>query len=586
MAVRILKLIYIFIIAFTSTLLADKKFKVVCTTTIIFDITQNIAKNKHEIKCLMPVGGDPHIYEPTPGDAKVVADADLILKNGLFLEGWLDELINNAISPDQVIMVSDGIEPIKSDNIHQSPDPHVWMNPLNGIIFAENIKNTFCRLDEENKAFYESNFNEYAQKLRKTDKYIQSQISKIPTEKRVLITSHDAFKYFGLRYGINVQAAMGTSTDAEVQIADINKLIETIKVSKVDAIFVETTINPKLIGQIAADQGIKIGGKLFADSLGEPNSESGTYIGMLTYNVNVISNALVNSKNNFLLENIQLIALLGSAIFLFVWAFIWLFVKIKPLKKSNLDWDKYQIEVRNLTVTYERKTVLSNINFALDSGKLYGLLGPNGAGKSTLFKSILGLIKPDTGIVLINGQEVGEIRDKIAYIPQKEEIDWSFPATVFDIVLTGRLPIKKQFEMYSIEDNLKAKQAIEKMGLTEFSKRKISDLSGGQQQRVFIARALCQEAEVLFFDEPFVGVDITTEEKIIFIIKKLVQEQKTVIMIHHDLSKVKEYFDQIIMVNQRLITFGSTPEVFNNENITKTYGGRLAILQESDKYVF
>jgi ABC-type Mn2+/Zn2+ transport system ATPase subunit len=275
-----------------------------------------------------------------------------------------------------------------------------------------------------------------------------------------------------------------------------------------------------------------------------------------------------------------------SALFLFVWAFFWLYFKIKPLKESNENWNNYKIEVKNITVSYEKKTVLSNINFNLESGKVYGLLGPNGAGKSTLFKTILGLIKPDSGSIIINSKTVDEIRDKIAYIPQKEEIDWSFPATVFDIVLTGRLPSKSRFGTYSKSDKEKANAAIQRMGLVELRNRQIGDLSGGQQQRVFIARALCQEAEVLFFDEPFVGVDITTEEKIIAIIKKLAEEKKTIVMIHHDLSKVKDYFDFVIMVNQLLIAFGPTSQVFNNDNIAKTYSGRLAILQETDKYVF
>ncbi len=225
------------------------------------------------------------------------------------------------------------------------------------------------------------------------------------------------------------------------------------------------------------------------------------------------------------------------------------------------------------------------------------MLGPNGAGKSTLFKTILGLIKPDTGSIIINGKTIEDVRDKIAYIPQKEEIDWSFPATVFDIVLTGRLPHKSRFETYSKMDKRKTLAAIHRMGLEDLANRQIGDLSGGQQQRVFIARALCQEAEVLFFDEPFVGVDITTEEKIIQIIKKLIQleegkldkesfKKKTIIMIHHDLAKVKDYFDYVILINQLLIAFGPTHQTFNNENIAKTYSGRLAILQETDKYVF
>ena len=573
------------ILLFFITTITFAKPKVVCTTTIIYDIAQNIAQDKVQLICLMPVGGDPHIYEPVPGDAQKVADADMILKNGLFLEGWLEKLINNKPS-NTIYAAANGIEAIQNKNLHASPDPHAWMDAKLGMIYAANIKNALVATNPANANFYEQNFQTYLQKLIALDQYIADKINSIPEKKRVLITSHDAFRYFGRHYGIRVEAALGTSTDAEAQIGDINNLIKIIKETSIGAIFIEATINPKLIYQLATDQGIKIGGKLYADSVGDPKSGAGTYIDMLRYNADTIANGLIGTGDDKIVVDVQVIALISSALFLFIWAFVWIYLKIKPNNHTKMDWHQYSIEVKNLSVSYEKKTVLTNINFTLQSGKLYGLLGPNGAGKSTLFKSILGLITPDSGEVIINGQKVSDIRNKIAYIPQKEEIDWTFPATVFDIVLTGRLPEKSQFELYSTIDKKKTTEAIQKMGLSEFANRQISDLSGGQQQRVFIARALCQEAEVLFFDEPFVGVDITTEEKIIAIIKKLVEERKTVIMIHHDLSKVKEYFDQIIMVNQRLIACGSTSALFTNENIAKTYGGRLAILQETDKYVF
>lgn len=592
---KISTLVFIFSFGYSFLTLGDSKSvtkpanakpKVLCTTTIIHDIAKNIAGDKMDLVCLMPVGGDPHIYEPTPGDAKKVADAEIIIKNGFFLEGWLDELIESAAKTNAIYVASEGIEPIKSVNSHGSPDPHAWMNPLLGIEFARNIKEAFQENDVQNATFYEANFQKYKAQLLELEQYIQSKIKLIPQKQRVLITSHDAFRYYGNQFGIRVESALGNTTDAEVQIGDINRLIDVIHETGISSIFIESTINPKLLNQLAQDHGVKIGGKLFGDSVGDENSGASTYIDMLKYDTDVIVKGLSTRNQALEIKQVQTVALIFSALFLFVWAFFWLYFKIKPLKESNENWEKYNVEVKNISVSYEKKTVLSNINFNLESGKIYGLLGPNGAGKSTLFKTILGLIKPDTGSIVINNKTVDEIRDKIAYIPQKEEIDWSFPATVFDIVLTGRLPHKSRFETYSKLDKDKAHSAIHRMGLDELKNRQIGDLSGGQQQRVFIARALCQEAEVLFFDEPFVGVDITTEEKIIAIIKKLASERKTIIMIHHDLSKVKDYFDFVIMINQRLIAFGPTNQIFTNENIAKTYSGRLAILQETDKYVF
>lgn len=578
-------LVLFFAYFYTSYVFA--KPKVLCTTTIIYDIAQNIAKDKVEVLCLMPIGGDPHIYEPTPGDAQKVAEADIVIKNGLFLEGWLDELIAGAARSKPVYVATEGIDPIVSKNVHSSPDPHAWMNPVYGIEYARNIKNALIQNDTENAAFYEDNFQKYKQQLLDLEIYIVAEINRISPQKRVLITSHDAFRYYGNHFGIRVESALGNTTDAEVQIADINRLIAVIKETGISCIFVESTINPKLLNQLATDNGVKIGGNLFGDSIGDEKSGAGTYIDMLKYDTDVIVAGL-SAQSSLKTHTIdaQTFALIFSALFLFGWAFIWLYLRIKPLKKSELTWESYTIDVSNISVSYEKKTVLSNITFTLQSGKVYGLLGPNGAGKSTLFKTMLGLIKPDTGHVLINGVSVEDIRSKIAYIPQKEEIDWSFPATVFDIVLTGRLPHKSKFDTYSALDRQKALHAIQRMGLDDFKNRQIGDLSGGQQQRVFIARALCQEAELLFFDEPFVGVDITTEEKIIQIIKRLAEEKKTIIMIHHDLSKVKDYFDDVIMVNQLLIAYGSTPDTFNNDNISKTYSGRLAILQETDKYVY
>ncbi|MCB0855254.1 MAG: metal ABC transporter ATP-binding protein [Bacteroidetes bacterium] len=241
--------------------------------------------------------------------------------------------------------------------------------------------------------------------------------------------------------------------------------------------------------------------------------------------------------------------------------------------------------MEGLSVSYDRKTALSNIYLNIEPGYVYGLIGGNGSGKSTLFKSILGLVEPDAGNITINESPIDDVRKFISYIPQKEEIDWSFPATVFDIVLMGRYPHQKVFDRLKPEDKQKALQAMEMLGITDLKDKQIGELSGGQQQRAFIARALCQEAEIYMFDEPFVGVDITTENRIIEIVKDLAANGKLVIIIHHDLAKVKDYFDRLVMINQRVIAAGETELVFTDENIKKTYGGRLTILQKTENYL-
>jgi ABC-type Mn2+/Zn2+ transport system ATPase subunit len=239
------------------------------------------------------------------------------------------------------------------------------------------------------------------------------------------------------------------------------------------------------------------------------------------------------------------------------------------------------ISVSGLSVSYEKKRVLTNIFLEMEAGKIYGIVGPNGAGKSTLFKAILGLVEINTGTVKINGKEIETQRKEVVYVPQKNDVDWTFPATVFDIVLMGRYPHKKIFQRLSKADKAMTMDALEEVGMTDFRDRQIGELSGGQQQRVFIARALCQEADIFFLDEPFVGVDMLTEEKIIQILKRLAEQGKTLLVVHHDLSTVEDYFDKVVLLNQRLVAYGDTETTFTKENIGKADGGQLPILHKT-----
>lgn len=240
----------------------------------------------------------------------------------------------------------------------------------------------------------------------------------------------------------------------------------------------------------------------------------------------------------------------------------------------------HPISIKGLSVSYDKKIVLTNIFLEVEAGNVYGIIGPNGAGKSTLFKAILGLVDVNSGHVLINGEPIENQRKNIVYVPQKDDVDWQFPATVMDIVLMGRYPHKKLFQRLDQQDKEAAAAALRQIGIEHLKDRQIGELSGGQQQRVFLARALCQGAGIFLFDEPFVGVDITTEEKIISILKNLASEGKTLLVVHHDLSSVPAYFDKVVLVNQRLIAAGDTKTTFTEANIAKAYGGQLPILQQ------
>lgn len=239
------------------------------------------------------------------------------------------------------------------------------------------------------------------------------------------------------------------------------------------------------------------------------------------------------------------------------------------------------IQISGLSVNYDTQRVLTNVYMSLEPGRLYGVIGPNGAGKSTLFKSILGLTPITSGQITIFGDEIDSHRSDIAYVPQRDEIDWSFPANVMDVVLMGRYPHRTIWQRITKEDRQIARHAIDKVHMGHYVNRQIGRLSGGQQQRVFLARALCQQAQILLLDEPFVGVDLTTEGHIIQILKEEAQRGKTLLVVHHDLSSVRSYFSDVIMINQRLIGYGPVDELFTDDMIAQTYGAQLDILHQS-----
>ncbi|MBK6860037.1 MAG: metal ABC transporter ATP-binding protein [Saprospiraceae bacterium] len=239
----------------------------------------------------------------------------------------------------------------------------------------------------------------------------------------------------------------------------------------------------------------------------------------------------------------------------------------------------YSIEINGLSVAYEHKRVLSNIYLKIEPGFIYGLIGPNGAGKSTLFKSILKEVEPNAGEIKILGSVSKDMLTKIAYVPQRDEVDWQFPATVYDIVSMGRFPHKRLLDRLNTTDRTIILEALDQLDIMKLKDRQIGELSGGQQQRVFLARALCQQSEILLMDEPFVGVDIKTENKIIDILKDLVSKGKTVLVVHHDLDSVMMYFDRVILINQKLMAYGDTKTVFTKENISATYSSQSNLLQ-------
>jgi manganese/zinc/iron transport system ATP- binding protein len=234
------------------------------------------------------------------------------------------------------------------------------------------------------------------------------------------------------------------------------------------------------------------------------------------------------------------------------------------------------VEVTDLTVAYGEKPVLWDVDLEVAPGVLMAIVGPNGAGKTTLIRAILGMLKPAAGQALVYGRPYEEQRRRVAYVPQRGSVDWDFPTSVLDVVLMGRYGRLGWVRRPGSADKAAARTALEQVGMAELSGRQISQLSGGQQQRVFLARALVQEADVYFMDEPFQGVDATTELAIVELLRTLRSGGKTVIAVHHDLQTVPEYFDQVTLLNVRRIASGPVEEVFTEENLRRTYGGRAA----------
>jgi len=239
--------------------------------------------------------------------------------------------------------------------------------------------------------------------------------------------------------------------------------------------------------------------------------------------------------------------------------------------------------VEQLSVHYDKTPVLWEVDFEIPVGLIVGLVGPNGAGKSTLLKTFIGLLRPISGGCTFFGKPYKEVQKKVAYVPQRTSVDWNFPIHVLDVVLMGLYGKRGPLKWIRKEDRALAKQALDRVGMLPFASRQISELSGGQQQRVFLARALLQDADLLLMDEPFAGVDMATEKALMEVFVQLKEEGKTLVIVHHDLTTVKNHFDWVILLNSCLIDCGPVAEVFTEENLKKAYGSAAYLVTETKK---
>ncbi|WP_226799636.1 metal ABC transporter ATP-binding protein [Carnobacterium mobile] len=236
------------------------------------------------------------------------------------------------------------------------------------------------------------------------------------------------------------------------------------------------------------------------------------------------------------------------------------------------------IDVKNLTVTYQDEPALSDVSLTIREQAITGVIGPNGAGKSTLLKGMMGLVKTESGVTTVDNQPLNNVRKEVAYVEQRNTVDLTFPIKVEEAVLLGTFPKLGLFHRPKEREKQKVIESLKKVKMEEFRNRQIGELSGGQLQRVFIARALAQEADIIFLDEPFVGIDMNSEKVIIDLLKQLRDDGKTILVVHHDLSKVTTYFDDLVILNQSLISYGPIAESFTTSNIKAAYGDSMGDL--------
>jgi len=238
------------------------------------------------------------------------------------------------------------------------------------------------------------------------------------------------------------------------------------------------------------------------------------------------------------------------------------------------------LELHDLSVAYHQRPVIYGADLSVPQGKLVGIIGPNGAGKSTLIKAVMDLVPVTSGWVKIFGEPYRKAKRRVAYVPQRESVDWDFPVSVMDVVLMGRYGRLGLVRRPRKQDREAAELALERVKMSSFANRQISNLSGGQQQRVFLARALAQESDLYLMDEPFTGVDAATESAIVSLLKELKALGKTILVVHHDLTTAERYFDMLLLLNMRVVAFGETKDIFTVDLLQKTYGGRLTILHD------
>ena len=293
-------LLAVFLAASGAAAPAQKKFNVVASFSVLGDMVKNVGGDRIEVTTLVGPNGDTHVYEPTPADAKAVAGADLVVVNGLGFEGWMDRLIQASGYKGAAVVASKGVEPRKMTAEETTEpgaprlvtDPHAWQDLHNGQLYVRNIAEGLAKLDPAGASVYEANAKAYAARLGELDRWVKQEFSAIPRPKRRMITTHDAFGYFGAAYGVTILSPEGFSTESEASAGDIARLIQQIRKEKITAVFIENISDPRLMQQVAKESGVTLGGTLYSDALSKPDGPAPTYLEMFKNNVSLIAAAM------------------------------------------------------------------------------------------------------------------------------------------------------------------------------------------------------------------------------------------------------------------------------------------------------
>ncbi len=546
-------LAFIVLAAAASAQSEAPKFKVATTFTVIADMVRNVAGDTAEVVSITRPGAEIHNYQPTPGDIIATSDADLVLWNGLNLELWFEPFFERLGDVPSAVL-TEGIEPmgIGEGPYSGKPNPHAWMSFSDALTYVDNIRDALTGLNPAGAAIYEANAEAYKAQIMAARDEIRAIIDTIPEDRRWLVTSEGAFSYLARDLGLHDLYLWPINADSQGTPQQVRKVIDAVHEHQIPAVFSESTVSDKPARQVARETGAHYGGVLYVE-LAVRGGRAGA--------------DLSRPPARHDRDDRQGPARGGLGMNDAASA-----TEVRPAPAVP------GIRAQGLTVTYRNGlTALTDASFEVPVGSICALVGVNGSGKSTLFKAIMGFAPLARGSVELMGAPAGRAlkRNIVAYVPQNEDIDWNFPVLVEDVVMMGRYGHMGMLRIPRRADRAAVESALERVGMERYAERQIGELSGGQKKRVFLARALAQDAQVILLDEPFTGVDVKTEARIVALMRDLRDEGRVMLVSTHNLGSVPQFCDHVVLINRTILAYGPTPEVFTQANIERAFGGTL-----------